>query len=60
MKNGQTLKVVIISDGTGETAAALSKATMTQFPDQKFFSTRYKSSLRRTSKINFDRSKFTS
>ena len=42
MKNSQTLKVVIISDGTGETAAALSKATMTQFPDCEVFFTRYK------------------
>ncbi len=44
MKNKQNkaLKVIIISDGTGETATALSKATMTQFPDCEVFFTRYK------------------
>jgi len=36
------LKIIIISDGTGETATALSRATMKQFPDKDVFFTRYK------------------
>jgi len=41
-RNTKILKVIIISDGTGETATGLSKATMTQFPDCEVFFTRYK------------------
>lgn len=37
-----TLKVVIISDGTGETATAMARATITQFKDKEVYFTRYK------------------
>jgi len=36
------LKIIIISDGTGETATAVSRAAMAQFPDKDVFFTRYK------------------
>ncbi len=36
------LKVVVISDGTGETASAITRAAMTQFQDKEIFFTRYK------------------
>ena len=36
------LKIIIISDGTGETATALSRAAMMQFPDRDVYFTRYK------------------
>jgi len=36
------LKVIIISDGTGETATAISRAIMTQFPDKDVYFTRFK------------------
>ncbi len=36
------LKVIIISDGTGETATAITRAAMTQFADKDIFFTRYK------------------
>lgn len=36
------LKLVIISDGTGETATAMARATMKQFPDHDIYFTRYK------------------
>jgi len=36
------LKIIIISDGTGETATALSRAAMKQFPDKDVYFTRYK------------------
>jgi len=36
------LKVIIISDGTGETATALARATITQFKDKDVYFTRYK------------------
>lgn len=36
------LKIVIISDGTGETATAIGRATMAQFKDREVFFTRYK------------------
>ncbi len=36
------IKIIIISDGTGETASAITRATMTQFPDKEVFFTRYK------------------
>ncbi|HAZ12066.1 MAG: hypothetical protein A2X86_06560 [Bdellovibrionales bacterium GWA2_49_15] len=36
------LKIIIISDGTGETATALSRAAMKQFSDKDVYFTRYK------------------
>lgn len=36
------LKIIIISDGTGETATAMSRAIMTQFPGRDVYFTRYK------------------
>lgn len=36
------LKIIIISDGTGETAKAISRAVMTQFPDKDVYFTRFK------------------
>lgn len=36
------LKVIVISDGTGETATAITRAAMTQFADKDVFFTRYK------------------
>lgn len=38
----QRLKIIIISDGTGETATAISRAVMAQFRDREVFFTRYK------------------
>lgn len=38
----QRLKIVIISDGTGETATAISRAAMAQFKDREVYFTRYK------------------
>lgn len=37
------LKIIIISDGTGETATAISRAVMTQFQGRDVYFTRYKS-----------------
>jgi regulator of PEP synthase PpsR (kinase-PPPase family) len=42
MQNNDKLKVVVISDGTGETASAITRAAMTQFQDKEIFFTRYK------------------
>lgn len=39
---GKRLKLVIISDGTGETASAMARATMKQFKDHDIYFTRYK------------------
>lgn len=36
------LKLIIISDGTGETASAMARAAMTQFPGKDVYFTRYK------------------
>ncbi len=36
------LKVIVISDGTGETASAITRAAMAQFQDKEIFFTRYK------------------
>jgi regulator of PEP synthase PpsR (kinase-PPPase family) len=36
------LKVIIISDGTGETATGMTRAAITQFKDREVFLTRYK------------------
>jgi len=38
----KNLKVIIISDGTGETATAMTRAAITQFHDKEIFFTRYK------------------
>ncbi len=43
MKNElQKMKVIVISDGTGETATAICRAVVTQFKDREVFFTRYK------------------
>ena len=36
------LKVIVISDGTGETASAITRAAMAQFQDKEIYFTRYK------------------
>ncbi len=36
------MKIIIISDGTGETAKGVSRAAMTQFPDRDVYFTRFK------------------
>jgi len=36
------MKIIVISDGTGETAKAISRAAMTQFPDKDVYFTRFK------------------
>lgn len=38
----KNLKVIIISDGTGETATEMTRAAITQFPNKEIFFTRYK------------------
>lgn len=38
----KNLKIIIISDGTGETATAMTRAAITQFQDKEIFFTRYK------------------
>ncbi|MBG59658.1 MAG: bifunctional ([pyruvate, phosphate dikinase] phosphate) phosphotransferase/[pyruvate, phosphate dikinase] kinase [Halobacteriovoraceae bacterium] len=38
----KNLKVIVISDGTGETATAMTRAAITQFPDKEIFFTRFK------------------
>lgn len=38
----KNLKVIIISDGTGETATNMARAAVTQFSDREIFFTRYK------------------
>lgn len=38
----EKLKVIIISDGTGETATGVCRAVMTQFKDREVYFTRYK------------------
>lgn len=42
MDRNKRLKIIIISDGTGETASAISKAAMAQFKDRNVYFTRYK------------------
>lgn len=42
IKEKKNLKVIIISDGTGETAKAMTRAAMTQFHTKEIFFTRYK------------------
>lgn len=50
-QNTQKLKIIIISDGTGETATAISRAVMAQFKDREVFFTRYKN-IRTTEQID--------
>ncbi|MCO4754223.1 MAG: kinase/pyrophosphorylase [Bacteriovoracaceae bacterium] len=38
----KNLKVIVISDGTGETATGMTRAAITQFPDKEIFFTRFK------------------
>lgn len=38
----KNLKVIVISDGTGETATSMTRAAITQFQDKEIFFTRYK------------------
>ncbi len=47
----QRLKIIIISDGTGETATAISRAVMAQFKEREVFFTRYKN-IRTTEQID--------
>lgn len=47
----QKLKIIIISDGTGETATAISRAVMAQFKDREVYFTRYKN-VRTTEQID--------
>jgi len=42
MNTNDRLKVIVISDGTGETASAITRAAMTQFQEKEIFFTRYK------------------
>lgn len=42
VKQKQNLKVIIISDGTGETAKSMTHAAMAQFNSKEIFFTRYK------------------
>ncbi len=42
MQPHDKLKVIVISDGTGETASAITRAAMTQFQEKEIFFTRYK------------------
>lgn len=42
MSQLRKMKIIIISDGTGETAKAMSRAVMTQFPDREVYFTRFK------------------
>lgn len=38
----KNLKVIVISDGTGETATAMTRAAFSQYPNKEIFFTRYK------------------
>ncbi|MCP4912593.1 MAG: kinase/pyrophosphorylase [Oligoflexia bacterium] len=42
MDKTKRVKIIIISDGTGETATGVSRAVMTQFQDRDVYFTRYK------------------
>jgi regulator of PEP synthase PpsR (kinase-PPPase family) len=42
MPNSPARRIILVSDGTGETAAQMTKAAMVQFRDQNVFFTRYK------------------
>lgn len=41
-KSDKKLKLIVISDGTGETASAMARAAMAQFKGQEVYFTRYK------------------
>jgi [pyruvate, water dikinase]-phosphate phosphotransferase / [pyruvate, water dikinase] kinase len=41
-KDQVTRRIILVSDGTGETAAQMTKAAMVQFPDPNVYFTRYK------------------
>lgn len=51
IKANDRLKVIVISDGTGETASSITRAAMTQFQDKEIFFTRYKN-IRTKEQIN--------
>ncbi len=51
MQGNNKLKVIVISDGTGETGSAITRAAMTQFQDKEIFFTRYKN-IRTREQIN--------
>jgi len=51
MHSNDRLKVIVISDGTGETASAITRAAMTQFQEKEIFFTRYKN-IRTREQIN--------
>ncbi len=42
MNTAEELKIIIISDGTGETASLMTKAAIVQFSDKEVVFTRYK------------------
>ena len=42
MKTNTIRRLIIVSDGTGETAAQMAKAAMVQFPNEQVYFTRYK------------------
>src|SRR3954453_8721839 len=42
MQPQKELKIIVLSDGTGETAAQITKAAMVQFSDKDIYFTRYK------------------
>ena len=56
MSTSQKMKIIVISDGTGETATGLSRAIMTQFKDREVYFTRYKNV--RTKALTLRRFKF--
>ena len=41
-RSGKRLKLMIVSDGTGETATTIARATMKQFQQHDVYFTRYK------------------
>lgn len=47
----ERMKIIIISDGTGETATAIARAVLTQFEDKDVYFTRYKN-VRSTEQID--------
>ncbi|MGB0453818.1 MAG: pyruvate, water dikinase regulatory protein [Bacteriovoracaceae bacterium] len=51
MSSKKKMKIIIISDGTGSTATAISRATMAQFKDCSVYFTRYKN-VRTTEQID--------
>jgi regulator of PEP synthase PpsR (kinase-PPPase family) len=51
MSTNKRMKIIVISDGTGETATGLSRAVMTQFKESEAYFTRYKN-VRTTEQID--------